>query len=216
MNRSELADILFREGINPRCYGLHGGHADCTYVIDRRPDGWVVYFTERGSDSQHQYFDTEDEACRCLLNHVRADPDNYFQVVAGPLPPAEADAALGRFLDDAALPRRDLGPGDLRMWHVQTRSDPPPRVYSIRATRIPDRLRDRPHNMLNGSIRKVGIGSGVAGVVVELHGGQHIEAVIPRSAAFDLDLQDDDEVTLIIQPSDILLLKTRAYRDPIA
>lgn len=71
MNRQELGETLHREGINPNAYALFGGHPSEQYVIDVRPGGWVVYYSERGLESDLQEFDTEDAACRFLLERLR-------------------------------------------------------------------------------------------------------------------------------------------------
>ena len=102
-NRQELTEILRREGINPDAYALDGGHDGERYVIDVRPGGWAVYYSERGLESGRRDFETEDEACRYLLALLRDDPTTHFHLVVGPLPPDEADAAFREWLNSAGL-----------------------------------------------------------------------------------------------------------------
>ncbi|MDO8389177.1 MAG: TOBE domain-containing protein [Actinomycetota bacterium] len=215
MNRSELADILYREGIRPYSYSLNGGRQDDTHVIDRRPEGWVVYYSERGEESSHHHFATEDEACRHLLEILRSSPFNFFQLVAGPLQPEAADAAFHTFLAGNGLSPDDFGPEDLMIDHIPIRPYPQDRRYFIRATRLPDRLRDKPRNMLRATVGRVGIGSGVAGVVVSFPDGQEVEALVPRDSAIEMNLEVGDDLIVMIRPTDVLVLKTDGYGESV-
>ena len=77
-NRQQLGDILHREGINPNTYALDGGHPSERYVLDIRPGGWAVYYSERGLESERREFDSKDEACNYLLDKLRSDPTTHF------------------------------------------------------------------------------------------------------------------------------------------
>jgi hypothetical protein len=102
-NRQELGDILHREGINPNTYALDGGHPSERYVLDIRPGGWAVYYSERGLESGRREFDSEDEACNYLLDKLRSDPTTHFHLVVGPLPEEEADRAFDAWKIAAGL-----------------------------------------------------------------------------------------------------------------
>jgi hypothetical protein len=80
MNRSELATALAVEGINSEVYSLDGGHPNDTFCLDYvGHKGWTVYYSERGSESDQKFFDTEDEACRYLLATLTDTPSDDKQ-----------------------------------------------------------------------------------------------------------------------------------------
>jgi len=45
-------------------------------VLEVAPGGWAVYYAERGLRTEERQFDTEDEACRFMLDRLLADPGN--------------------------------------------------------------------------------------------------------------------------------------------
>ncbi len=79
MDRSSLRQFLEREHIDPRSYGLEGASGlpvrdrEERYFLEQGPSGWSVYYWERGLRSGEQSFDTEDEACRHLLDLLLRD-----------------------------------------------------------------------------------------------------------------------------------------------
>lgn len=104
MNRKDLVEILHHEKINPSHFALDGGHPSERHVLDYRPGaGWVVYYSERGGESDLRAFDSESEACRHLLQTLREDPLADFRCVVGPLPPAEADQAFAAWRESAGI-----------------------------------------------------------------------------------------------------------------
>jgi hypothetical protein len=113
VDRQELTAILRQEGINADCFALDGGHPSERYVLDSRPDGWVTYYSERGQESGLRKFDTEDEACRHVLDQLRRDPTTHFRLVVGPLPADEADAAFEEWKRQSGFD--DLRPEDVRI-----------------------------------------------------------------------------------------------------
>jgi len=113
VNRQELGETLHREGINSNTYALDGGHPSEKYVIDVRPGGWAVYYSERGLESGLQEFDTEDAACRYLLEQLRNDPTTHFHLVVGPLPAAEADSAFEAWKNRTGLV--DIAQSDVKV-----------------------------------------------------------------------------------------------------
>ncbi|MFN0027373.1 MAG: hypothetical protein ACKV2O_09380 [Acidimicrobiales bacterium] len=135
-NRQELGEILRREGINPNAYALEGGHPSERYVIDLRPAGWVVYYSERGLETGRREFDTEAEACRYLLDLLRNDPTTHFHLVVGPLPADDADLAFASWQHDAGL--MDINAADVRVDNPVL-ADGPVRRYWVRGTVLPSR-----------------------------------------------------------------------------
>jgi hypothetical protein len=75
MNRSELAAALEIMGIKSEMYSLEGGHPNdkpCLDYVGHK--GWTVYYSERGSEWDPQFFKTEDEACQYFLTRLTETP----------------------------------------------------------------------------------------------------------------------------------------------
>lgn len=68
--RRHLAELLDREGIRERAYSLYGAHKDDAIVLDQRSDGWVVFYTKRGRESDLRRHTDEPAACLDLLDRV--------------------------------------------------------------------------------------------------------------------------------------------------
>ena len=135
-DRKELDDVLRREGIDPNAYALDGGHPSERYVIDGRPGGWAVYYSERGLESGRQDFATEDEACRYLLDLLRNDLTTHFHLVVGPLPAADADAAFELWKKAYGLTNIDAS--DVQADNPVFNAGPV-RRYWVRGTLLPSR-----------------------------------------------------------------------------
>lgn len=103
VEREELRRLLDEEGIDPASYTFDGGHPPEMYVLSITVGGWTVYYSERGLETARQDFDTEDAACRHLLDLLRRDETVHYQRVIGPLPAAEADAAFSTWADRHGL-----------------------------------------------------------------------------------------------------------------
>lgn len=73
MNRAELRETLDADGIRPDAYSLEGGLYEDRLCIDEDYGVWEVYYVERGKRWNQRRFDTEDEACRYLLDLLRQD-----------------------------------------------------------------------------------------------------------------------------------------------
>ena len=79
MDRSSLREFLDRERIDPRAYGLEGvaglpiEDREERYFLEKVPSGWSVYYWERGLRTGEESFDSEDEACRYLLDLLLHD-----------------------------------------------------------------------------------------------------------------------------------------------
>jgi len=132
-----LAALLEEEGVSERAYSLYGAHKEDAIVLDNRPGGWVVFYTERGRELGIETYGKESDACLDLLNRVLKDEHNRFDLVAGPAPPSEADATFAQWLDDRGLRRTDLADRD---WKTQDspwyEGEPDYRRYWVRITRI--------------------------------------------------------------------------------
>jgi hypothetical protein len=79
MDRSSLQEFLDSEQIDPHSYGLDGPAGlrvedrEERYFMEETSSGWSVYYWERGLHSGEQAFDSEDEACRYLLDLLLRD-----------------------------------------------------------------------------------------------------------------------------------------------
>lgn len=117
LTRRSLERLLAAEGITETAYHLYGAHIDNAYVLDQRPD--------------------DADACLHLLEQVLRDERNRYELVAGPAPPAEADAAFEAWLQERGLTRIDLTDQDFHMDEVPWRRDEPYyRRYFIRRKRF--------------------------------------------------------------------------------
>lgn len=73
MDREALKALLDAENVDPSAYSLDDGMRFEAYVIERRPNDWSVYYSERGLRSGEVVFQSEDEACAHLLDLVLRD-----------------------------------------------------------------------------------------------------------------------------------------------
>jgi hypothetical protein len=74
MDTETLRHLLDAEGIDPHAYSLDGGMPYEAYVLERRPEGWLVYYSERGLRTQEAGFESESEGCAHLLELLLRDP----------------------------------------------------------------------------------------------------------------------------------------------
>ena len=72
MTLAELETALTNYGVPKDTYSLSGGSPNEAYCLERLPDGWRVYYSERGLRTGLKCFGTEEEAC-----------DYFFRWVAG-------------------------------------------------------------------------------------------------------------------------------------
>jgi hypothetical protein len=61
-----LPDIICAAGKDMSAVSLYGAHDNDQIVIDNRPNGWVVFYTERGAECDLRTHVSEHEACRDL------------------------------------------------------------------------------------------------------------------------------------------------------
>ncbi len=75
MDTCELLAALKAHGVRPGAYSI-GTMTQLgeSYTILLGPDGWEVFYNERGNKTSRQVYPTEDAACRALLQFVLEDP----------------------------------------------------------------------------------------------------------------------------------------------
>lgn len=73
MTLAQLRRHLEENAVRRDAYSLEGGRPSEAYCIETSPDGYVVYYSERGVRTSLQRFDTEAEACARLLDLLRRD-----------------------------------------------------------------------------------------------------------------------------------------------
>lgn len=75
MDRRSLRQFLDAEGVSRDAYSLHPEPTrDETYCLKAECGGWAIYYSERGLRSNEEHVETEDEACRLLLDRLLRDP----------------------------------------------------------------------------------------------------------------------------------------------
>ena len=71
MNIKQLETELKKNHIPDWYYNLSDtGRNDERLCIEKSDKGWIVYYLERGERTTDLMFDTEDEACNYILNHL--------------------------------------------------------------------------------------------------------------------------------------------------
>jgi hypothetical protein len=73
MTISELKAALVRERVMESAYSFAGGLPNERLCIASCPDGWEVYYSERGYKSGRQVFQDESSACDYFLALILAD-----------------------------------------------------------------------------------------------------------------------------------------------
>jgi hypothetical protein len=73
MDRNELRDILDQADIRADVFDLDGRDCDECLRLERTPNGWIVYYAERGLRTNERTFPNEDEACRNILKRLIDD-----------------------------------------------------------------------------------------------------------------------------------------------
>jgi hypothetical protein len=134
--RSQLADHLDAIGIRPDTYHLYGAHLNDAFVMDNRPEGWVVFYSERGGEFSVRVHRDEADACADLLVRVTADEHVFFELVAGPAPLDEADKAFEKWLSRQGVTRGDLSATDWKYEDVPSVEGPYWRRYFVRITAV--------------------------------------------------------------------------------
>ncbi|WP_183093852.1 hypothetical protein [Nocardioides stalactiti] len=121
--------------MNPNRYSLGDwADPDDAIVLAQRPEGWVVFYTERGRETVLAVHAQEADACADLLGRVGYDTYSLCRLIAGPAPAGEADQAFDDWLRDLGTTREDLAPEDWLYDDVPWVEGPLWRRYFIRAT----------------------------------------------------------------------------------
>jgi hypothetical protein len=137
LTRESLADRFEASGVRPEAYALYGAHSPESFVMDHRPQGWVVFYTERGDESSKRVWATEAEACQDLMDRVTAEEHNYFDLVAGPARTAEAEAQFAAWLKGHGVELADLAEAEWKADDVPwVAGEPYSRRYFVRRTTI--------------------------------------------------------------------------------
>ena len=134
--RAALAEHLDALGVRKGTYSLSGALLDDALGIVRRPEGWIVYYSERGREDVLAVHEDETSACTDLLARLVREEHVFFQLVAGPAPFADADAAFYWWLQQRGITRADLAPTDWKYDDVPWTDGPYWRRYFVRITTI--------------------------------------------------------------------------------
>lgn len=70
MTHGELTEILYRLEVPSDIYRLDGSHFELAHVLARRNSKWVIFLSERGSESDSTEFENEHDACVHFLGRV--------------------------------------------------------------------------------------------------------------------------------------------------
>ncbi len=70
MNTQQLEEVLLRNKVPKELYSLKGGLPSEAYCM-KKNDKWEVYYSERGIKQNIGKFETEDDACNCLLEEIK-------------------------------------------------------------------------------------------------------------------------------------------------
>ena len=71
-----VADLLKRlqaRRIREDSFSIDGGLSHDKHVLGKRGAGWEVYYSERGEKFDVEEFETEAEACECILHRLLGD-----------------------------------------------------------------------------------------------------------------------------------------------
>ena len=134
--RSALADHLNALGVSDNSYHLYGTHLNDAIVMDHRPEGWVVFYSERGGESALSLHTTEADACADLFARTTRYDHVFFTLVAGPAPTSEADTAFDSWLAERGASRASLLADDWRFDDVPWVAGPLWRRNFVRTTVI--------------------------------------------------------------------------------
>ena len=80
MRKEALQHILNDEKFNPNVYSLSGGSPNDRLCLAFEAGRWCVYYSERGSHFDEEYFASEDEACDNLLRRLRELPPSQTRL----------------------------------------------------------------------------------------------------------------------------------------
>lgn len=70
MNLEKLKSKLLEENIPEDSYSLQGGLPNDRYCLEKTSYGWNVYYSERGSQTELEFYESEEKACTDILNRL--------------------------------------------------------------------------------------------------------------------------------------------------
>jgi hypothetical protein len=73
MTKAELSQVLYRLDVPSGIYRLDGTHYELAHVLAHRNGKWVVFLSERGTESAPVEFSDEDTACVYLFGRICHD-----------------------------------------------------------------------------------------------------------------------------------------------
>lgn len=73
LTRESAAALLGARGVHPTRYSLTGAQIFKGSVLRQAPEGWVVFYTERGRDDMRVVHSTEAAACQDLVERPLND-----------------------------------------------------------------------------------------------------------------------------------------------
>jgi hypothetical protein len=73
MDRAALSKLLYDLDVPTSVYRLDGSHFELAHVLAERNGRWVVFLSERGTESDSTDFADEADACFVMLGRVCAD-----------------------------------------------------------------------------------------------------------------------------------------------
>ena len=74
MNIDDLEVQSGSLGVSSSVYSLKGGSPSEKYCPSNDSGLWLVYYFERGQRSGEKCFESESQACECLLGLLEGDP----------------------------------------------------------------------------------------------------------------------------------------------
>jgi len=77
MTVDELPHFLKEKGIRDDSCFLNGTSIGEEHCIEKGPEGWSVFYHERGSRTSEQVFRDEEEAVALLISRLENDPTCY-------------------------------------------------------------------------------------------------------------------------------------------
>ena len=80
MKKNALQRLLDGEKFNPNVYCLDGGLPNDRLCLSFEASRWCVYYSERGSRFDEEYFTSEDEACDNLLRRLHELPPSQTRL----------------------------------------------------------------------------------------------------------------------------------------
>ncbi|MDA1358663.1 hypothetical protein O1R50_03460 [Glycomyces luteolus] len=77
MKKEQLAHKLQEAGVNETTYWLDGGLPSERYTLEERPEGWAIYYAQRGERAYEEVFASEEEACNAFFERIMSDPTTH-------------------------------------------------------------------------------------------------------------------------------------------